>query len=178
MGSLHGRRRFLALGSLALGSLVLPRRAQASPSVRSLAFRNTHTDEALSVVYWADGRFEPDALKDINRLLRDVYTGDVEPIDTGLLDLLHDLRATLGATAPFHVISGYRSAATNARLRRESGGVARHSLHLEGRAADVRLPGVKLERLREAALSLQRGGVGFYPASDFVHVDTGRVRRW
>lgn len=173
-----GRRHFLLTSSLAALSLALPRGASASVSARSLSFVNTHTDERLSVVYFANGVFEPQALREIDHVLRDHRTGDEKPIDPGLLDLLHDLRAALRTDAPFHVISGYRSPATNAMLRARSGGVARHSLHLDGKAADVRLPGVALGELRRAALAQRRGGVGFYRGPDFVHVDTGRVRAW
>ena len=173
-----GRRRFLALSSAATAAILLPRRVSATPSSRSLAFLNTHTDERLSVVYWENGRYEPEALHGIDLILRDVFTGDVKPIDPDLLDLLHELRGGLGTMAPYHVICGYRSPATNERLRAQSGGVAKHSLHLEARAADIRLPGIPLEDLHRAALGMRRGGVGYYPASDFVHVDTGLVRSW
>jgi len=176
--ALPGRRLFLLTASLAAGALMLPERVRASARPRSLSFVNTHTDERLSAVYWADGALEPQALRDIDHILRDFRTGDVKPIDVELLDLLHDLRTALGSEAPFHVISGYRSPATNAMLRSHSGGVARHSLHLDAKAADVRLPGVPLADLRRAALSLRRGGVGYYPGPEFVHVDTGRVRAW
>ena len=172
------RRRFLSQASLAAVSALLPRAAVAAPSSRSLAIVNTHTDERLSVVYWADGRYEPEALRDLDLILRDVFTDEVKPIDPKLLDLLADLRSTWGTAAPFHLICGYRCPATNERLRQQSGGVARHSLHMEGRAADLRLPGVALSALRESALQLRRGGVGYYPSSDFIHVDTGAVRTW
>jgi uncharacterized protein YcbK (DUF882 family) len=176
--ALPGRRRFLFTASLAAVALAIPRRAAPSAAPRSLSFVNIHTDEKLSAVYWADGALEPQALCEIDHILRDYRTGDIKPIDVTLLDLLHDLRALVGSDAPFHVISGYRSPATNAMLRAHSEGVARHSLHLDAKAADVRLPGVALLDLRRAALSLQRGGVGYYPGPEFVHVDTGRVRAW
>jgi uncharacterized protein YcbK (DUF882 family) len=176
--ALPGRRQFLFTTSLAAAALLLPRSGAAKASFRSLSFVNTHTDEKLSVVYWADGVLEPQALRQIDHVLRDHRTGDVKAIDIELLDLLHELRGVLRSDAPFHVISGYRSPATNAMLRASSGGVARHSLHLDAKAADVRLPGVPLSDLRQAALSLRRGGVGYYPGPDFVHVDTGRVRAW
>jgi uncharacterized protein YcbK (DUF882 family) len=115
----------------------------------------------------------------LNHFLRDHYTGEVGSMDPQLFDLLHRVRRALGSTAAFQVISGYRAPATNLRLRlTRGGGVARNSLHTEGRAIDVRLPGVALAELRDAALSLRAGGVGFYPREDFVHLDTGRVRHW
>lgn len=145
---------------------------------RSLAFLNTHTGERLDVVYVDGGRYQQDALAAIDRLLRDHRTDEVVPIDRMLLDTLARLRDSLDTTQPFHVISGYRSPATNAHLAAASSGVARRSLHMEGRAIDIRLPGRPLEAVRRAAVALRAGGVGFYRGSDFVHVDTGRVRTW
>jgi uncharacterized protein YcbK (DUF882 family) len=173
------RRRFLRLGSLGVVTLfVSARHAAADAGARSLAFRNLHTDEFLEVVYRVDGRYAPDALTRIDWLLRDYRTGDVREIDRGLLDLLSALRAALDTREPFAVISGYRSAATNARLVATTTGVARASLHVAGMAIDIRVPGRSLETLRAAARSLQGGGVGYYPKSDFVHVDVGPVRYW
>jgi uncharacterized protein YcbK (DUF882 family) len=145
---------------------------------RSLTFFNTHTSERIDSVYWCDGAFCPPGLREIDHLLRDHRTGEVKEIDHGLLDLLHDLHAKTGASQPFHVISGYRSAATNALLQSESHGVATRSLHIQGRAIDIRIPGLPLGKLRDAAVRLGRGGVGYYPASDFVHVDVGSPRTW
>jgi uncharacterized protein YcbK (DUF882 family) len=172
------RRRFLC-GAAALGFFLLaPRRSSAAVTpVRSLAFSNLHTGEALRVVYREGDAYVPGALASLDHLLRDHRTGEVHPIEPALFDLLADLReATGGGT--FEVISGYRSGATNQILRGQGGGVAEKSLHLVGRAIDVRLRGVETAQLRRAALALRRGGVGFYPALDFVHVDTGRVRFW
>jgi uncharacterized protein YcbK (DUF882 family) len=120
----------------------------------------------------------PDALATVNHFLRDFRTSEVHVIDPSLLDLLHELAGITGSTQPFQVISGYRSPATNEMLRRHSEGVAAGSLHMKGQAIDIRVAGVPLDALHRAALDLRRGGVGYYPASDFVHVDTGRVRRW
>jgi uncharacterized protein YcbK (DUF882 family) len=171
------RRSFLAQMGLATAGTLVARSAQATP-VRRLSFLNTHTGERVSATYFENGRFEPGALQDINRVLRDHRSGEVQPIDQRLLDLLDTLRVKLDAAQPYHVISGYRSASTNALLHSASDGVARHSLHMDGKAIDIRVPGVQLAHLRGAALQLGRGGVGYYPTSDFVHVDTGRVRRW
>jgi uncharacterized protein YcbK (DUF882 family) len=168
----------IAVGG-ALTGLAAP--AAAAPTgrpARQLAFYNLHTGERLSATYWADGRYVAGELGAIDRLLRDFRTGDVHPIDPKLLDLLHALGGTLDTGAPFHVISGYRSPRTNAALNRASSGVAVGSLHTAGMAIDIRVPGRRLPDLRRAALALRRGGVGYYPKSDFVHVDTGRVRRW
>jgi uncharacterized protein YcbK (DUF882 family) len=177
----RGRRRFL--GRLACGIAVAPwllvgRGALASAPARSLAFEHTHTGESLSLIYAVGDRYVPEALRAVDWLLRDYRTGDIHPIDPALLDQLQRLASVTGSRAPFQVICGYRSAATNEMLRGRGGGVARHSLHLEGRAIDIRLGDVALADLRDAALSLKDGGVGFYPESNFVHVDTGRVRRW
>ena len=149
-----------------------------APERRSLSFVHTHTGERLSSVYFQDGEYRAAELGRINELLRDFRTGDVYPIDTGVLDILADLRTLADRDEPYEVISGYRSPQTNAALHRHSSGVAEHSLHLQGRAIDVRLPGVPTRRLRELALGMGRGGVGFYPQTDFVHLDNGRVRYW
>jgi uncharacterized protein YcbK (DUF882 family) len=172
------RRRLLAgCAAIALPALASP--ARAALARRHLELTHTHTGERLAIDYAAEGRYLPEALQTLNRFLRDHYSGEVGSIDPALLDALHQLRLRLGAAAPYEVISGYRGAATNERLRTtRGGGVATQSLHLQGRAVDVRLPGVALEALRDAALELRAGGVGFYPRERFVHLDTGRVRRW
>jgi uncharacterized protein YcbK (DUF882 family) len=160
--------------------LVLPRRAKASPAaVRTLSFRHTHTGEELSLAYATGDGYLTEALARVNWFLRDFRNGESRAIDPQLLDQLHTLSAVTGTRAPYEVISGFRSPATNELLqRRGGGGVATHSLHLEGRAIDIRLADVPLADLRDAALSLRLGGVGFYAQSQFVHLDTGRIRRW
>ena len=181
-----GRRSFLGLGAVAAAAALSPVRVQAATParkapVRSLSFFNTHTGERLKTTYCCDGKYEPQALKQINHILRDWRVNQVKPIDPKLLDLLHELSGTLEVDVPFHIISGYRSPTTNASLRSQGGahtGVASQSLHMIGKAIDIRLPGVKLDHLRGAARSLKLGGVGYYPSSNFVHVDTGRVRFW
>jgi uncharacterized protein YcbK (DUF882 family) len=157
----------------------MPRRSAASTGVtRSLHFNHLHTGERLELEYFSGGAYLPDALGTINHFLRDFRTDEEHAIDAQLLDLLHDLNRLVGGRQPFEVISGYRSPATNAMLRRHSEGVAAHSLHMQGQAIDIRLADVRLGTLRDAARSIARGGVGYYPASNFVHVDTGRVRTW
>jgi uncharacterized protein YcbK (DUF882 family) len=175
------RRRFLALASAAAPAVVIPRDvwaagAAAGPRVLSLA--HLHTGERLNVEYFDRGAYVPDALQAIEKVLRDFRTGDTHAIDPGLLDLLHRLSIETGTSRPFEVISGYRSPATNAMLRSHGDGVASGSLHMQGKAIDIRLGDVRLPALRNAALDLRGGGVGYYPTSNFVHVDTGRVRRW
>ncbi len=145
---------------------------------RWLSFYNLHTGEQLKTVYWVKGRYVSSELDEINYLLRDFRTDNIEPIDPELLDLLYALRRRMDSKAPFHIISGYRSPKTNAMLRQRSRSVAKRSYHTRGMAVDVRLPGRELNHLRRAALALKRGGVGYYPASDFIHVDTGPVRFW
>ena len=145
---------------------------------RQLAFFNTHTGERLETCYCRAGRYDPGSLKDINRILRDHRTGEVGAIATDLLDLLHRLRLRVQTAQPFHVISGFRSAETNAVLHRRSRGVASQSLHLFGKAIDIRVPGIRTGELKTLAIELAAGGVGHYPQSDFVHVDIGRVRSW
>jgi uncharacterized protein YcbK (DUF882 family) len=145
---------------------------------RDLSFYHTHTGETLSVVYYRNGEYVPKALVEVNDYLKDFRNGEMHRIDPALLDVLFEIKKKTGTRAPFEVISAYRSPETNALLRSKSNGVAQHSMHLVGQAIDVRLGDVKLDRLRQVALSLQKGGVGFYPESQFVHVDTGRVRFW
>ncbi len=145
---------------------------------RSLSFVHTHTGESLSVDYFQEGAYDSSALQRVNYLLRDFRTEEVRPIDPALLGILFDLQALAEHERPFEVISGYRSPQTNSALRRRSHGVAEHSLHMQGREIDVRLPGFATCRLRELALGMQRGGVGLYASSDFVHLDNGPVRFW
>jgi uncharacterized protein YcbK (DUF882 family) len=179
MSMIASRRGFLGAASTAALGLILPRPAFAQPlSPRVLRFNHTHTGEKLAIEYWKGGNYEAESLGAINRLMRDFRTGDVHSIDPSLLDLLHDLADLTGTRSPFEIISAYRSPATNAALHSNSDGVARNSLHLKGQAIDIRLADVPLTDLRRAALSTRRGGVGYYAGSNFVHVDTGRVRTW
>jgi uncharacterized protein YcbK (DUF882 family) len=174
------RRRRLVTGlALAAAAPLLPKaaRAAAAAEERALALHHTHTGESLKVVYFAEGGYLPESLRELEWLLRDFRTGTTHPIDPALYDTLHALAQDCGAGG-FEIISAYRSPQTNAMLRRGSHGVAEHSLHLEGRAIDIRLPRFATARLRDAAIALGRGGVGYYPQSDFVHVDTGRFRTW
>ena len=177
------RRGFLKLGALAMGAVLTPCLALANPgpsatAERSLALYNDHTREHLNTVYWVEGEYVPEALADINHLLRDHRTDQVVTMDPELLDLLYDLGRKIDARYPFHVISGYRSPKTNAQLRKRSKKVAKRSQHMYGKAVDLYVPGHKLADVRRAALSLRRGGVGYYPRSNFIHLDTGRVRFW
>lgn len=174
------RRRFLELMCAApAAALLQPKRVSAAiVAPRTLAFEHLHTGEALAVAYWEQGAYNRSALAEINQVLRDFRTGEVFPIATELLDLLHALKLKLGADSPYQVICGYRSPATNEMLRKTTRGVVAHSLHLEGRAIDVRLPGVRTARLWEVAAAMRCGGVGYYAASDFVHLDNGRPRVW
>jgi uncharacterized protein YcbK (DUF882 family) len=150
----------------------------AESGVRRVALLNTHTGDHFSDAYWENGTYVSGAMDAIKHVMRDHRTNEVHDIDPRLLDELHRLNGIVGAAQPYQIISGYRSPATNAALHANSDGVASHSLHMEGRAIDIRMTGVDLTRLHDAALSMSAGGVGFYPSSDFIHVDTGRVRRW
>ncbi len=177
------RRRVLQWGVVGLLSAAIPGRGFAavrgfSTRERSLSFYNTHTGEDLEVAYWARGKYLDEALTGIDHILRDHRTGETKPIDVQLLDLAHALGESLGARGPFHIISGYRSPKTNALLRTGGHGVATRSLHLQGKALDIRLPGFDLPVLHRAAVDLKGGGVGYYPGPDFVHIDVGRVRYW
>ena len=145
---------------------------------KSLSFRHLHTDEKLQVVFWKDGVYDRAGLAKLNHLLRDFRTGDVYPINPNLFSLLHDIRRKLGSDGTIEIISAYRSPATNSMLARLSDGVANNSLHMQGKAIDIRLEGTSLSKLQRTALALGHGGVGYYPSSQFVHLDVGRVRRW
>ena len=173
----NARRRALAKGMGLLPLVAAAPVRAARPAPRTLSFYHTHTGERLTATYYERGGYVPDALQAVNRLLRDFRTETVHVIDPHLLDQLYALNACCGGRS-FEVISGYRSPQTNAMLRKTSSGVAAHSLHIDGRAIDVRLEGCDTERLHRAALAMARGGVGFYPRSDFVHLDTGRFRTW
>lgn len=145
---------------------------------RFVSFQNTHTGESTKLTYWEQGKYIPDAMAEINKILRDHRTNDVTKMDPKLMDQLFVLRQKLDTNQPFQIISGYRSPKTNAMLRSNGRGVARHSLHMTGQAIDIRVQGRSLSQVRLAALSMSAGGVGYYPGPQFVHMDTGRVRRW
>jgi len=176
------RRAFLKSSLLlAAPTLSIPafaKTAQAVPGERTLRLYNTHTGEKLSTTFWAEGEFIPDAMKDINKVLRDHRNNKVADMDPELMLLLSQLNGKLDNNKELHIISGYRSPESNAKLRSASGGVAKHSLHMEAKAIDIRLPGQDLRMLQKAAMSLKGGGVGYYADSQFVHMDTGRVRYW
>ena len=168
----------LAIG-VALSSVALVTPVPAvSFAPRSVSLYNTHTGEWLRTVYWADGHYIREAVRDINWVLRDHHSDEVRPMNAGILDLLEMLRSRLDSRDPFLVMSGYRSPTTNARMHAHSSGVASKSFHIKGMAIDLRCEGRTLSQVRQAAMSLRAGGVGYYPNSDFVHVDCGPVRHW
>lgn len=178
---MNKRRSFLKSSVAVASALALPslsRAAIAAPHERSLRFYNTHTGETLRSMFWAEGQFIPEALQDINHLLRDHRNDQVAAMDPELLLLLDRVSSQFSNHEVIHVISGYRSPETNRLLAETTGGVAKHSMHMEGKAVDLRIPGRDLERLHKAALALKGGGVGYYPDSQFVHMDTGRLRHW
>ena len=178
MSNITRRTLIKRLGaSASVSSLSWPVLA-AERAPRDLSFFHLHTGESLSLTYHDGYQYVPGALSEVNLFLSDFRTQESHRIDPELLDILHDLQTCLNCQNKFEVISGYRSPATNEQLRQTSGGVAKKSLHMQGRAIDVRLSDVDSDRLRQAAISLGRGGVGYYPASNFVHLDTGRFRYW
>ena len=168
------RRQLLGAGALVGWAAA----ATAAAPSRRIAFTNLHSGERVDVEYARDGAYRPAALAAIDNVLRDFRSGERHAIDPALMDYLADVAARAGRAASFEVISGYRSPRTNERLREMSAGVARNSLHMQGRAIDVRLHGVDTAALAGHALDLQCGGVGYYRASDFVHLDTGAFRTW
>ncbi|NHI00136.1 MULTISPECIES: DUF882 domain-containing protein [Oceanimonas] len=175
------RRRFLmGLGGLSAAALMVPGQARASRSapVRKLSLHNLHTGEQVSASFWEEGHYIDDGLASFNKVMRDFRTNEVHAIDPKLFDQLFLLQHRLGKQGEIQIISGYRSPATNAMLRKTSSGVAKKSYHMKGQAIDLRLPGVELANLRQAARKLAVGGVGYYPGSNFVHLDTGPVRSW
>lgn len=174
------RREFLRFGAGAAATLMAsPVFAKISTrQERSLSFYHTHTSETTSTLYWAEGEYLESGLQEINTILRDHRSGEIYTMDSRLLDLLYVLRSQVDSRETYQIISGYRSPATNASLRKKSSGVAKRSYHMQGKAIDVRLPGTDLKKLHTAALALQSGGVGYYPSSDFIHVDVGPVRHW
>ena len=183
----NSRRHFLGgLGGIIAAGLAQPATASLTAPAdrtvigppRTLAFNNIHTGEQARIAYWADGQYLAGGLSEVNAILRDYRNGEIHPIEPRLLDLLHRVQGAVGSTSSFQVISGYRSPATNAMLRATGHGAASKSLHMKGWAIDIRLADCQLAHLRDAALSLRGGGVGYYPADDFVHVDVGPVRRW
>jgi uncharacterized protein YcbK (DUF882 family) len=181
----NGHHRSLRLGGCAglaallilVGSQSL-QNATANGDTRSLTLRHTHTNEKVTITYKVNGRYDDEALKKLNQVLRDWREDQATSMDPHLFDLIWDVYREVEATEPIAIVCGYRSPGTNAMLRRRSSGVAKFSQHMLGKAMDFYIPGVPLEKLREAGLRASRGGVGFYPSSNFVHLDTGSVRHW
>lgn len=183
---MHGRKpisRIAGTTVILFGILLCPRQTSTAMETPLQQYRlnlyHTHTNERIDIVYRIGDTYLPDAIDRLDHFLRDHRTGAVRQLDTRLFDLLHDLTSALGRPeTEIDIVCGYRTAWSNEFLRRTTSGVAQHSLHMEGEAIDIRIPGVPTATLRDAALSLHRGGVGYYPQSKFVHVDVGRVRWW
>jgi len=180
------RRSFLGIGAATLGAVMVPGLVQAaefktgviSDGARRLAFRNIHTGESFSGVYRVGDKYLPDAFKQINTVMRDFRTNEVFGMDPRVIDILHAVQRMSGRSTPFEIISGYRSPKTNNMLRNSSTGVAKKSLHMKGKAVDLRMEDFETSRLRDLAINLGAGGVGYYSRSDFIHVDSGDVRNW
>lgn len=177
------RRRFLKIGASTILTAVFthPAVAAISPDAHRrhvLSFYNIHTGEAIRTCYRANGKLIHGAIERINHIMRDFRTGEIKSVDPNLLDLLHRIVTEVNPYAPISIISGYRSPRTNAALRKITTGVAPNSLHMEGRAVDIRIPGCMTSALRKLAVKLKSGGVGYYPKSDFIHLDTGPVKVW
>jgi uncharacterized protein YcbK (DUF882 family) len=177
------RRTFLKIGVSAIltTTIAQPVWAAVPPIDRHphvLSLYNIHTGEAMRACYRNAGKLIPGAIQRINHIMRDYRTGEIKPVDPKLLDLLHHIVTVVNPRAPISIISGYRSPRTNAALRKITKGVARKSLHMEGRAIDIRIPGYQTSAIRQLAVRLKSGGVGYYPKSDFIHLDTGPVKTW
>jgi uncharacterized protein YcbK (DUF882 family) len=183
MQAILGRRGLLLGAGSVMAGVAAPAvvRAQSlsqTGAVRRTTLHNLHTGDTFNEVFYANGAYVPDALAEAMRVLRDWRNGEEHPMDPRLFDTLHAINVRLDTSRPFQVISGYRSPRTNAMLHARSSGVAEHSQHMQGKACDVRVEGVDLCVLRQAALDVGAGGVGYYPVSNFVHVDVARVRQW
>lgn len=165
------------VGFLSCG-LVKPALAVPNTGAHRLYFRNSHTGESFNGVYRVGNKYLPEAFDQISHLLRDTRNGEAFPIDPRTIDIIYVVQRMLGTTEPYQVLSGYRSPRTNAMLARVSYGVARHSLHMTGQAIDVRLTDKTSGNIRDCARELHAGGVGYYPKSNFVHIDSGSFRTW
>lgn len=178
------RRQFIQYSSVGVATAALfPQQLFASSQQKAIEFLNLHTGESLVASSFSKMELLPNKLTEFDFLLRDHRTNEVNPIDRGLLFQLDKIVTLLGNLPPeprlkIEIISGYRSPKTNNALRKNSSGVAKKSYHMSGRAVDFRIPGIELAQLREAALSIKKGGVGYYPRSGFIHIDTGPVRSW
>ncbi|MCU5775041.1 YcbK family protein [Erwiniaceae bacterium BAC15a-03b] len=175
------RRKLLAFGGAALGLSLLPGQAFATlstPRPRVLTLNNLHTGETLKTEFFNGTSYDKDELSRLNHFFRDYRANKVKSIDPKLFDQLYRLQAMLETRKPVQLISGYRSRATNNELRAHSRGVAKHSYHTLGQAMDFHIEGISLSNVRKAALKMRAGGVGYYPSSDFVHIDTGPLRNW
>ncbi len=174
------RRGFMKGVAATAAGLYIPKTCAKIPAEheRHIALHNLHTGEKVKLTYWEKGNYLSESLAEIDHVLRDFRTGEVHPMDPALIDMLHVLKLRAGRKAPFEIISGYRSPKTNNALRANSSGVAKKSLHMQGKAMDIRLPGMELHQLHKMAVDLKVGGVGLYTESNFIHVDTGRVRYW
>lgn len=163
---------------LAFLLLFPPLNAMEKEDARTLKFFHTHTGQSLEVTYYQNGIYLLEPMEELRDFLADWRNGEKKEIDPKLMDILWKIQQKTGNTNTFEVVSAYRSPGTNQYLRSKSKGVARNSQHIVGKAIDVRLRGLDTSKLRDIALELELGGVGFYAKNDFVHVDTGRVRRW
>lgn len=172
------RRQVLHMGSLLLATGLSPSLGWSHHVKRSLTLHNALTGENLKVEYWVKGEFVPDALKALNHFLRDPHNGKVTEIDPKLFHFIHNIARKLETEDTINIISGYRSPTTNDRLRRRNSAAAKGSFHVKGKAVDIRIPGRSAKSVRRVALDLRQGGVGYYPRSRYVHIDTGPVRSW
>lgn len=183
MKSFLTRRKILKAGLAGFGGLVAAAAGVLPASARetigyTISIKNAHTGEVFNGVYRVGGYYVPRAFRQINHIMRDHYNGDLHPIDPRLVDVLAKLQKRCACSEPLTILSGYRSPNTNAMLRKVSHNVARNSFHMKGQAADIRVPGTGVGQVRQVAMSLNAGGVGYYPRAAFVHVDTGDVRHW
>ena len=172
------RRQILRMGGVVLASSMFPSLGWSHHVSRSLNLHNALTRENIELEYWVNGEFVPEALKELNHFLRDPHNGKVTEIDPKLYDLIFGIARKLEAKGIINIMSGYRSPVTNDRLRRRNSAAAKGSFHVKGKAVDIRIPGYSTNAVRRVAMGLKQGGVGYYPRSKYVHIDTGPVRSW
>ena len=172
------RRDFFKKSLLYASVAIIPSTSYAKQLEKRVKLYNIHTGEMVDAIYWANGQYIYDEIANIEFVLRDFRENIIHPIDIGLIDYMHKLHSVVQAKKEILVISGYRSPHTNTMLRSKSRGVAKRSLHMQGKAVDIRIPGVNLSILKFAAILLYKGGVGYYPKSNFLHIDTGKPRYW
>lgn len=176
----NSRRQFLKIAGVLSLSTLFPEVLFSSNRIyeKAISLNNVHTGESLKSIFWAEGKYDFNAISDINYILRDYRTNISTNMDIELIELLFSIKHITNSNNFFEVFSGYRHPLSNLLLNKTTSGVANKSLHMEGKAIDINMPGINLKDLHKIAMNIRAGGVGYYPDSNFIHVDTGRIRAW